>query len=104
MTFAHGDHTHDSPQAQLACETMQRLHKKTGGMPVAVCIVGIDAGGDNAPKAAIIGNATDYAHIVSEILDMISLMPRPKDCLACMANWDALMRARAALTDLVGSC
>lgn len=105
MTFDHTGHNHETREAKLACDTVQELSHITRGLPVGVVVVA-EAGPDDEahPYVSLRGNVTDFAHMVRAMIDAATSGARPNDCIACMANFDALLRARAALDAMVGNC
>lgn len=96
-------HVHETPEAQIACDTVQLLHRRTGGAAVVV-VMGYDDRGVADPAISVVGNMTDFANIVRALLDMAAEKGRPLSCAQCQANHDALMLARGVMGRLQGSC
>ena len=95
-------HQHETPEQELVHSIMHGLHAQTG-LAGAVVIVEQD-GEMSHPFVSLWGNMTDLAHMVLAMIDVSLKSGRPTDCIACMANYDALQRARAELIQMVGSC
>jgi hypothetical protein len=104
MKFDHAGHEHDTAEATLAHSAVQSLSDITGGAPVCAIVVGEAEDGLSVPYVSARGNVTDFAHMVESMLEMIVASPRPSDCIVCMTNYDRLVRARAALGEIVGRC
>lgn len=49
------------------------------------------------PQFAAEGNCTGYATLIHAMLAEITKAPRPADCEACAAAWDAMVEARLKL-------
>lgn len=102
--FKHEGHHHETPEATLACSTVQSISMITRGLPCAVGVVAHGDDGVSAPYVSMRGNNTDFAHIIQAMIDAVLAGPRPTDCVVCAESFDSLMRARAALGEVVGRC
>lgn len=98
----HKGHNHASREQEIACALLHTLAQRTG-LAGAVVIVE-ESRGEGRASVTSRGNITDMALMVRGMLELVARAGRPTDCLACMENFDALMRAREAMARIVGSC
>lgn len=98
----HEAHNHETVAQEFACDMVQLLSGATS-MPCLVAIVEPD-GELSRPFVSLRGNTTDLAHIAMAVMDTAIGHGRPTSCIACMANYDAMVRGRAAMDQLVGQC
>ncbi len=90
--------------AQMVANRTLRGLRADLGLPCAVLIVEAGEDGEAFPFASLHGNVTSFANMARSLIHVALNGGRPTDCLACMENYDMLVRAQAALEEVVGRC